>query len=154
MATTEELAGAVRGHTVPGQFAETVARRADLTALRWRTAEGGWGEMTWREYAERAARMAGGLARLGVERGERVVLMLRNRPEFHVADMAVLLAGATPISVYNSSSPDQIEYLASHSDAVMAVVEDVDFLERFLKVRRELDGLRNVIVLDDPDGLA
>src|SRR5947207_5724079 len=98
--------------------------------------------------------MAGGLARLGVERGERVVLMLRNRPEFHVIDMAVLLTGATPISIYNSSSPDQIQYLAAHCDAVVAIVEDVDFLERFLKVRPELSGLRNVVVLDDPDGLA
>ena len=154
MATSGELAAAVEGHTIPGEFAKTAARRAGLPALRWRTAGGGWGEWTWREYADRAARVAGGLAGVGLERSERVVLMLRNRPEFHVTDMAVLLAGATPISIYNSSSPDQIEYLASHSDAVMAVVEDVDFLERFLKVRPELDGLRNVIVLDDPDGLA
>ena len=154
MATSDELAAAVEGHTIPGEFARTAARRAGLPALRWRTAGGGWGEWTWREYADRAARVAGGLAGVGLERSERVVLMLRNRPEFHVTDMAVLLAGATPISIYNSSSPDQIEYLASHSDAVMAVVEDVDFLERFLKVRPELDGLRNVIVLDDPDRLA
>jgi long-chain acyl-CoA synthetase len=154
MATSEELAAAVRGHTVPGQFVKTAARRADLTALRWRTADGGWGEWTWRDYAERAARAAGGFAALGVERGERVVLMLRNRPEFHVADMGALLAGTTPVSIYNSSAPDQIQYLASHSDAVVAVVEDVDFLERFLKVRPELPALRHVVVLDDPDRLA
>src|SRR5438105_6205041 len=154
MATSEELAAAVQGHTVPGQFVKTATRRADLTALRWRTADGGWGEWTWRDYAERAARVAGGLAALGVGRGERVVLMLRNRPEFHVADIGVLLAGATPISIYNSSSPDQIQYLASHSDAVVAVVEDVDFLERFLKVAPEVPGLRDVVVVDDPDGLA
>jgi len=154
MATSDELAAAVEGQTIAGEFARTAARRADLTALRWRTADGGWGEWTWREYAERAARVAGGLAGLGVGRGERVVLMLRNRPEFHVTDIGVLLAGATPISIYNSSSPDQIQYLASHSDAVVAIVEDVDFLERFLKVRGELTSLRHVVVLDDPDGLA
>jgi len=154
MATSDELAAAVEGHTIPGQFAKTAARRADLTALRWRTPDGGWGECTWRQYADRAARIAGGLAGLRVQRGERVVLMLRNRPEFHAVDMGVLLAGATPISIYNSSAPDQIQYLASHCDAVVAVVEDVDFLERFLKVRGELPMLRNVVVLDDPDGLA
>jgi len=154
MATSDELAATVEGHTIPGEFVKTAARRADLTALRWRTPEGGWAEMTWREYADRAARVAGGLRALGVQPGERVVLMLRNRPEFHVADIAVLLAGATPISIYNSSSPDQIQYLASHCEASVAIVEDVEFLERFLKVRPELPGLRNVIVLDDPDGLA
>ena len=154
MATSDELAAAVEGHTIPGEFTKTAARRADLTALRWRRADGGWGEWTWRDYAERAARVAGGLVALGVQRGDRVVLMLRNRPEFHVIDMAVLLAGATPISMYNSSSPDQIQYLTSHSDAVVAVVEDIELLERFLKVRPELPRLRHVVVLDDPDGLA
>jgi len=154
MATSDELAAAVEGQTIAGEFAKTAARRAELTALRWRTPDGGWGEWTWRDYADRAARVAGGLAGLGVERGERVVLMLRNRPEFHVADIGILLAGATPISIYNSSSPDQIQYLASHSDAVVAIVEDVDFLERFLKVRGEVPSLRHVVVLDDPDGLA
>src|SRR4051794_16230868 len=154
MATSDELAAAIAGQSIPGEFAKTAARRADLTALRWRTPDGGWGEWTWREYADRAARLAGGLRGLGIERGQRVVLMLRNRPEFHVADIAVLLAGATPISIYNSSSPDQIQYLTSHSDAAVAIVEDVDFLERILKVRPELPGLRNVVVLDDPDGLA
>jgi len=153
MATSDELAAAVEGQTIPGEFAKTAARRADVTALRWRTADGGWGEWTWREYADRAARIAGGLAGLGVQPGERVVLMLRNRPEFHAADIGILLAGATPISIYNSSSPDQIQYLAAHSDATVAIVEDVDFLERFLKVRGEVPSLRRVVVLDDPDGL-
>jgi long-chain acyl-CoA synthetase len=154
MATSDELAAAVEGQTIAGEFAKTATRRADLTALRWRTPDGGWGEWTWRDYAERAARVAGGLAALGVQRGERVVLMLRNRPDFHVIDMGVLLAGATPISIYNSSAPDQIQYLASHSDAVVAIVEDVDFLERFLKVRGEVPTLRNVVILEDPDGVA
>src|SRR3954468_19193012 len=96
MATSDELAAAIAGQPIPGECASTAARRADLTALRWRAPDGGWGEWTWREYADRAARLAGGLRGLGIERGERVVLMLRNRPEFHVADIAVLLAGATP----------------------------------------------------------
>src|SRR3954468_9218721 len=86
MATSDELAAAIAGHTIPGEFVKTAARRSDLTALRWRTPDGGWGEWTWRDYAERAARAAGGLAALGVRPGERVVLMLRNRPEFHVID--------------------------------------------------------------------
>src|SRR5438477_10189720 len=112
MATSDELAAAVEGQTIAGEFAKTAARRAHLTALRWRTADGGFGEWTWRDYADRAARVAGGLIGLGVERGERVVLMLRNRPEFHAADVGILLAGATPGSIYNSSSPHQTPYPA------------------------------------------
>src|SRR6202795_4798033 len=97
--------------TVTGQFVETVGAYGDATALRWKDGEG-FSEWTWAEYDERDARLAGALRELGIGRGDRVVLLMRNRPEFHVADVAVMLCGATPISIYNSSAPDQIEHLA------------------------------------------
>ena len=71
--------------------------------------------LTFGDYADRATRLAAGLQVVGVGAGDRVVMLIGNRPEFHVADVAVLLLGATPISIYNSSSPDQIRYLAGHA---------------------------------------
>nr|MDQ3757169.1 AMP-binding protein [Actinomycetota bacterium] len=150
----EEIDRHVEGQTVPSQFAKTVARHGDLTALRWRTADGGWGELTFRDYAERACRVAAGLRSLGVEKGQRVVLMMRNRPEFSIADMATMLCGATPISIYNSSAPEQVQYLTGHCEARVAIVEDVGFLERFLKVRSELPALEHIVLLEDPDEAA
>src|SRR4051795_851132 len=120
-------------------------------AVAFRTLEGEtW---TWRDYLERAARFAGGLRRLGVRPGVRIVLMLRNRPEFHVADIGALLAGATPISIYNSSAADQIAYLAGHCGAVVAVTEEGDFAERVLAAAGDVSALRTVVVLGDaPQG--
>src|SRR5438270_5779915 len=138
MATTsDEVAAAVSGQTVASAFVDTVRRRPEAVALRRTGGDDAAEEWTWSEYAERATRVAGGLAGIGLARGERVVLMLRNRPEFHAADMGVLLAGGTPISIYNSSSPEQVQYLTDHSEAAVAIVEDVGFLERFLKVQSE-----------------
>jgi long-chain acyl-CoA synthetase len=118
-------------------------RHPDLVALR--TLDGvAW---TWREYAERAARFAGGLQSLGVQRGDRVVIMLRNRLEFHIADLGALLLGATPISIYNSSSPDQISYLVSHCQGVVAVTEEGDFADRLLAA--DTPTLRTVVVVGD-----
>src|SRR3954454_7341833 len=115
--------------------------------LAFRTIEGEtW---TWHDYLERAARFAGGLRRLGVRPGDRIVLMLRNRLEFHVADMGALLAGATPISIYNSSSPDQVAYLAGHCDAVLAVTEDGDYAERILAAAGDVPALRAVVVVGE-----
>jgi len=148
--TSLEIAAQVAGQTVPSLFAATVQRRADNVSLRWKSADG-WSEWTWAEYADRASRLAAALADLGVGEGDRVVLLLRNRPEFHVADMAVLLVGATPISIYNSSSPAQIQYLASHCGAVVAIVEDTTYLARVLEVRAALPALRSLVVIDDPD---
>src|SRR3954447_15515522 len=118
-------------------------RHPDTVALRSLEGEA-W---TWREYADRAARFAGGLKALGVGRGDRVVMMLRNRLEFHVADLGALLVGATPISIYNSSSPDQISYLVSHCEAVVAVTEGGDFADRFLSA--DTPTLRAVVVVDE-----
>src|SRR6266508_4097757 len=141
-----------RGQTVPGRFLQTVRSRPDAVALRARGGDG-WQESTFAEYAEDACRVAAGLQELGVGRGDRVVLMMRNRPEFFVADMAALLVGATPISIYNSSAPEQVQYLAGHCEAKAAILEDVDFLERVLKVRDELPHLHTVAIVDD-DGRA
>src|SRR3954469_18739726 len=122
-------------------------RHPDAVALRSLDGEA-W---TWRDFADRAARFAGGLAALGVKRGDRVVIMLRNRLEFHVADLGALLLGATPISIYNSSSPDQISYLVSHCKGAVAVTEAGDFADRVLAA--DAPTLHDVIVVDgQPSG--
>src|SRR3954470_21561323 len=118
-------------------------RHPDAVALRSLDGDA-W---TWREYADRAARFAGGLTALGVRRGDRVVMMLRNRLEFHVADLGALLVGATPISIYNSSSSDQISYLVSHCEAVVAITEGGDFADRLLAA--DTPSLRAVVVVDE-----
>ena len=95
--------------------------------------------------------MAAGLSALGLRRGERVALMLRNRPEFHIADMGVLLAGGTPVSIYNSSPPDRIAYVLDHAGARLAVVEDA-FAVRFDAARQLMSGLDKVVRVGVPGG--
>ena len=103
--TSEGLDREVAGRTVPSEFLKTVRAHADRAALRWRRSDGSLGEWTFRDYADRTARVAGALRQRGVGRGDRIVLMMKNRPEFHAVDMAAAFLGATPISIYNSSSP-------------------------------------------------
>jgi long-chain acyl-CoA synthetase len=146
--TSADIAAAVAGHTVATRFRDTVRRVPDRVALRWKAGDG-WAEWTWSEYADRACRMAAALSGLGVRHGDRVVLMMRNRAEFHVADIAALLVGATPVSIYNSSAPEQVQYLVEHCGAVAAIVEDVGYLERVLEVRSTLPKLAHVAIIDD-----
>src|SRR5215213_6471439 len=153
-ATREEIDRASAGQTVPSRFLETVGAHPEQVALRWKTADGGWDEWTYAEYGDLVARATSGFRALGVRKDDRVVLMMRNRPEFHVLDVAVAMLGATPISIYNSSSPEQVQYLTAHCGASVAIAEDLGFLERFLKVRSELPALQHVAVLEDPDGMA
>ena len=150
--TNAEVAERVAGHTVPLEFLATVRARPESVALRSKEGDE-YRTLTYAEYADRAARLATALADLGVRRGTRVVLLMRNRPEFHVADIGSLLVGATPISIYNSSSPEQISFLAGHCHAEVAIVEAGEFLDRLLEVRDSLPDLRHVVVLDGaPEG--
>jgi len=155
--TSEDIQKVVDGQTIPSEFLKTVAKHPDLVAIRWQDEEdGSWGEMTYAEYARQVAQAAAMYQSLGLQPGQRIVLMLRNVPEFHVADMAAYFCGATPISIYNSSSPDQIEYLVNHCEATIAVLENTTFLDRFLPVRDQLTQLEHIVVLkggDLPEGI-
>ncbi len=150
MRSTPEIAEWVEGQSLTGWFRDAVAERPDTVALRARADDGTWTELTWAEIARQATVLAAAFRRLGVAPGDRVLLFLRNRPEFHVADVATVLLRATPVSVYNSSSAEQIEYLARHCDARLAVVDGPGFVERVRAVRDRLPGLRAVVCVDPP----
>jgi long-chain acyl-CoA synthetase len=152
MATTpsprsQEDAPGLRAETVCEAFQLTAADFADDVALR---TPGGDTEITWRRYADRAARVAAGLAELGIERGDTVALMLTNRPEFHVADCGGMHLGATTFSVYNTSSPEQIQYLLSDA-ANRVIVTEQAFLDRVLAAR-EGTAVEHVVVVDGEGG--
>ena len=138
------ISSSVEGQTVPQAFLETVAAHGDLVALRAKNPDDSWTETTYNEFAQQVARVAGGLAAQGLGKGDRLMLMVRNMPEFHVLDTAALFVGATPVSIYNSSSPEQIEYLVNDAGATMAVVEDQGFYEAFSKVRTSMPNLQKV----------
>ncbi|MGZ8733659.1 MAG: AMP-dependent synthetase/ligase [Acidimicrobiia bacterium] len=146
--TSEELTRQTAGRTVPLAFRDQVRARPGAVALRWLDGTT-WQEWTWADYGDRSARLAGALADLGVGHGDRVVLMMRNRPEFHVADVAAMLVGATPVSIYNSSSSEQVAFIAGNCSARVAIVEDAAFLATLLEARPQLPELRYIVVIDD-----
>ncbi len=129
--------------TVCEAFQITAAERPDAIALR---TLGGGVEITWAEYSERVRRIAGGLAALGIGRGDTVALMMTNRPEFNLVDTAAMHLGATPFSIYNTSAPDQISYLFSNADNSVVVCE-----RQFVDAIRAADAalVQHVVVIDD-----
>lgn len=106
--------------TLCAAFQDTAHRCRDRVALR---RSGGAQEITWGDYARRVERIAGGLAGLGVQRGECVAIMLTNRPEFFLVDTAAMHLGAVPFSMYNTSSLEQLQYLLTHSGAKVVITE-------------------------------
>ncbi len=140
---TEVLPRSFTAATVCEAFQTTAAERPDTVALR---TPGGGVEITWAQYAERVRRIAGGLAALGMGRGDTVALMMTNRPEFNLVDTAAMHLGATPFSIYNTSAPEQISYLFSNADNRVVVCE-----RQFLDAIRAADAalVEHVVVIDD-----
>src|SRR5262249_28332476 len=103
--------------------------------------------LTWRELARRVDAVAGGLAKLGVRRGDTVALMIGNRPEFHLVDLAVTMLGATPFSLYQTLAPEQIAYVVGDAGARPAIA-DTALLPGLHAARRDLPDLARVVVLD------
>jgi long-subunit acyl-CoA synthetase (AMP-forming) len=129
-------------------FQATVAERPDGVALR---TSGGGQELTWREYAGRVERIAAGLARLGVRRGEAVALMMLNRPEFALVDCAAMHLGATPFSAYNTFPAAVIEHLLRNAGCRVAVCE-AQFAALLLQASRGTEVERVVCLQEGVEG--
>ncbi|MDT9591670.1 long-chain fatty acid--CoA ligase [Nocardioides zeae] len=118
--TEEPFEALPRPGTLLDAFERTVGLRPDRTAVR---SHDGRLAYTWAELADRVAAATAGFVAAGVTRGDKVALLVRNRPEFYVVDLALVRIGAVPFSLYASSSPEQHAYALADSGAVGIVVD-------------------------------
>jgi len=138
---------AVDAPTVTEALRRTAANHPEIVAVR--TPDDSV-SLTWSQLLRRVEAVAGGLAKLGVGRGDTVAIMLGNRPEFHIVDLAAAMLGATPFSIYLTYPPAEIQYLLSDSASRVAIVEQAH-MAALLEARKEVPGLEHVVVVDgDP----
>src|ERR1700694_4307183 len=145
-----EAGRAVDAPTLTEALRRTAANHPEIVAVR--TPDDSI-SLTWSELLARVDAVAGGLAKLGIGRGDTVAIMLNNRPEFHIVDLAAAMLGATPFSIYTTYPPEEIRYLCSDAAAKVAIVEQA-FLPAMLAARADLPGLEQLIVVDGqpPEG--
>jgi acyl-CoA synthetase (AMP-forming)/AMP-acid ligase II len=135
---------AVDAPTLTEALRRTAANHPEIVAVRMPDDSV---SLTWSELLARVDALAGGLAKLGVQRGETVAIMLGNRPEFHVADLAAAMLGATPFSIYVTYPAEEIVYLCTDAATRVVIVEQA-FLPVVLEARKSLPALEHVIVID------
>jgi len=152
-AERQQIDSAVAGKTVCSLFQDTVAQVPDLEALKWKEADA-WHGLTWRQYGEHVQAFCQGLILLGLQPGEFVNILAANRPEYYIADVAILHAGAVPVSLYNSLPSEQIEYIVNHCEATYLIVENAAFYDRLRAVRDSIPRVRRVVMIDGADAFA
>ena len=154
LAERAAIDAAVSGKTVCTAFADAVAKWGEKPALHWKY-NGDWRTLTWRDYRDEVAAVTLALRSLGFGPGQFGLIMARNAPEHVIADLGIVHAGGAAISVYNTLAPEQLEYVANHSEATVAFVEDAGFLEKFLAIRSRTPKLQHLVLVrgDAPEGV-
>ena len=140
-----------QGATLVAHFRRQVADRPNSPSLRFMGAGGHWVTITWGQFGAAAGRIAAYLVDEGVAEQAHVAIWSNNRPEWHIADLAVLSLRARPVPVYLTLSAEQAGYVLAHSEAQVAFVENVALLDKLREVRDKLPALRRVVVIDGLD---
>ncbi len=97
-------------------------RFAGATSFR-RRIDGGWADVTAREFADQVIGVAKGLIAAGIERGDRIALLSKTRYEWTLLDYAIWAAGGSTVPIYETSSPEQVEWILSDSGAKTIMIE-------------------------------
>src|SRR3989454_5815025 len=147
MTDRADIDATVSGQTVCTIFATAAKKWGDLPALRWKR-DGEWKSLDWKGYRAEVAAVTMALKELGFGPGQFGLIMARNIPEHVIADLGIVHAGGSAISVYNTLAPEQIEYVANHSGATVAFVEDAGFLAKVLEIRSSAPSLRYIVLLN------
>jgi long-chain acyl-CoA synthetase len=132
--------------TVPALFQRTASRHPEQPALFFKAGER-WVPISWSEYGQAVNRLGNALLAEGLHPQDRVAIWSANRPEWQIADLAILHAGLVTVAIYQTLAPEQVKYLLSHSESKVLIVEDAKLYDQVSEMRRDLPALQRVIIL-------
>lgn len=143
------MTAAVRGPdpTLAKLFWRLARERGDGVALREKVL-GIWRAITWRDFAARVRDIGLGLAARDIAVGDRVCILSTNNPEWVIADLAIIGAGAVSVGIYPTDAPAQVEYLLNDCRAKVIFVEDDEQLDKVISVRDRTPDLALIVVFD------
>lgn len=118
----------------------------DHPALKVERPEGTWVTWTWQQYWADIHTAARAFVALGLGRFQAVNIMGFNCPEWHIANMAAIVAGGKAAGIYSTNDASACKYIIDHSQGVIAVVEDQGQLAKLLAIRDELPHLQAIVM--------
>ena len=134
--------------SLTGAFLEQAAQRPDAPFL-WHKRDGRYRPQTWREVARQVSELSRGLRSLGLQPGDRVVLVAENRPEWLVADLAIMAAGAITVPAYTTALTSDHRHVLTDSGAVGAIVSTQALADRLLPAVIDAPACKWVVAMED-----
>lgn len=137
--------------TFPKLLAEHVKVRPNRPAIREKYL-GIWQTLTWAEFDKLSRDMAGGLAELGVKRGDNISIIGDNRPRLYASMMATQMLGAVAVPMYQDAAANEMVYFFNNAEVGLALVENQEQVDKLLEVKDDCTNL-STILFDDSRGL-
>jgi len=139
------------GGTITAMFFEKVGQLADKAVLS-RKVDGIYQDISWDQLGEKVKQTALGLMALGVKPQDRVCLMSGNCPEWVMADLGIIAAGAVNVPIYHTNKGTQIAYIVNHCEAEIIIVGCKGELDEVISVRHKMPRLKKIVVIEDWHG--
>src|ERR1041384_5709078 len=134
--------------SVPGLILGAVSRHNKTDALNYR-ADGKWHNIPAATFVERVKNVALGLAALGVKPGDREALLSENRPEWSIADLAILSLGAVNVPIYTTQAVDHIKYILTDSGTRAIFISNKKLFKHADEALHGLEFLEKVIFFEN-----
>lgn len=128
-------------------FLSRVAEHGDAPFL-WAKRDGAWQSTSWNEAAQQVAMLAKGLKAMGLNSGDRVMLVSENRPEWCMADMAIMAAGCVTVPTYITNTERDHQHILDNSGARAVIVSDAKLAKNLLPAVLRATGEKKVIGID------
>jgi long-chain acyl-CoA synthetase len=140
------------GANLVAMFKRSAARR-NGTSFLWAKRAGAYEPWSWQRVAAEAGALARCLAAEGIEPGDRVLVVSENRPEWCIADLAIMMAGGVTVPAYTTNTTDDHAYLLAHSEAKAAVCSSPPLARRLLPAMAQAPAARLAVLMDEvPNG--
>ncbi len=139
------------GSSLPDAFRRSCRQRGEAPLFLAKR-EGRWQAWSWQQVDAESAALARFLAARGVAPGDRVLLLAENRPEWGIADLAIMRAGAITVPAYTTHTSADLAYLLDHSEAVAAICSTRALARRLLPALAEAPAVRTLVVLEPLEG--
>jgi len=127
--------------TIPAMFFSSVGRFNGKDALLYKNSSGKYIATTWDEMGMAVRETACGLISLGVKPGDRVSIISYNRPEWVIADLAIILAGAITVPIYHTSTPVQMAGILQKSGTKIVFISRAEKVEMLVGLENQLDHI-------------
>jgi long-chain acyl-CoA synthetase len=135
--------------SLPGMFFLQASRRGTEPFL-WAKVNGTYQPWTWKQVADQVSAAAHGLKAAGVKRGDRVIIVAENRPEWLIADVAIMSIGAVAVPAYTTNTTVNHLHIINDSGSRFAIISTPALAKTFVTAASESDHKVNVYVMDDP----